>query len=352
MTLRPKTIQTVLLAALLLTVIPSELSRAELPIDVEVAMEPGVPLAAPQEWARLLGKMDLGRVRLRSATAGEKPQVTQTESAVGARFKVVAILTSRGQLVLPDKRYRSSDRKALQDYFKDLAQQESFGEQRGRFDLTEKQFRQVHADLSRVISFSTPATTPAELLNQLEQEFKVPFFRDASSTATLQRADPIDTELRGMSAGTALAIALRKDHLALRPEKPLGEPLRIVIERQQPQRDLWPVGWKHKGSPRALAPKMFDFLTVEIDGYTLSKALEALEPRMSVAIVYDKRILAERDIQPAKIQVKLPSEKTYLKRVIDRLLVQARLAGELRVDERGRPFYWITRFGKDSPRAK
>ena len=352
MTLTPTVLRAFWLAALVWVAIDRTRARAELPIDVEVAMETGVPLTAPQQWARLLGEMGLGRVRLRSGRAGEQAQVTKLDGAVGTRFKVMAILNSRGELVLPNKRYRANDRKALKDYFRDLSQQESFGEDRGRFDLTEKQFRQVHADLSRVISFSTAGRTPAELLDQLEQMFKVPLLRAANARAILPQARPLDAELRGMSVGTALAITLRRQRLVLRPEKLTGEPLRIVIERQRPQRDCWPVGWKDQGSPRLLAPKMFEFLTIEINGFTLSKAIEALQPRMAVAVVYDERILADREIQPTEIQVKLPAGKTYLKKAVDRLLSQARLAGELRVDEQGRPFYWITQFGKDSPRAK
>ena len=203
-----------------------------------------------------------------------------------------------------------------------------------------------------MIRFSTAGKTPADLLDQLEQKFNVPVVRDASARAALHQAKPLEAQLRDMSAGTALAIALRSEGLVLRPEKLTGKPLRMVIEQQRPKRDWWPVGWKPEGSPRLLAPKMFEFLTIEIDGFTLSKAVEALEPRLAVTVVYDERILAERKIRPDEIQVKLPAGKTYLKKAIDRLLSQARLAGELRVDEQGRPFYWITQYGKDSPRAK
>ncbi len=352
MTLTPTRLRTVWLVALFWATFDGALVKAELPIDVDVAMQAGAPLTAPQQWARLLGEMGLGRVRLRSGREGEQAQVTQTESTLGARFKVVAILNSRGELVLPERRYRAADRKALKDYFHGLAQQESFGKDRGRFDLTEKQFRRVHADLSRVISFSTAKKTLVDFLDQLEQKFNVPLLRDASARAALSQAEPLAVELRGMSSGTALAIALRSERLVLRPEKPTGGPLRMVVERQRPQRDSWPVGWKHEGSPRQLAPKMFASLSIEISGYTLSKAIEALEPRLGVAVFYDNRTLAKRDIQPDKIQVKLPAGKTYLKRAVDRLLGQARLAGELRVDEQGRPFLWITQFGEDSPRAK
>jgi hypothetical protein len=37
---------------------------------------------------------------------------------------------------------------------------------------------------------------------------------------------------------------------------------------------------------------------------------------------------------------------------VDRLLSQARLASELRVDEGGNAFFWITQFGPQSPRAE
>lgn len=352
MTLTATATRTAWLATLAWATVGLARAQAELPIDVEVATEAGAPLTASQEWARMLGEMELGRVRFRSGRGGEKPQVSKSDSAVAPRFKVVAILNGHGELVLPGKRYRKSDRQALLEFFHSLPQQESFGEELGRFELTEKQFRQVHADLSQGVGFSTVGKTPADLLKQLEKKFKVPVLLDTEAREELRQPKPLNVEFRPMSAGTALAVALRQEGLALRPEKPSGEPLRMVVERERPQVDQWPVGWKPKGSPRLLAPKMFEFLTIEVDGYSLSKAIEALEPRLGVDAIYDERILTERDIQPEDIQVKLPSGKTYLKRAVDRLLSQARLAGELRVDEQGRPFLWITQFGKDNPRAQ
>lgn len=348
MTLTATLRRTLLTAALAWVAVPVQ---AQLPIDVEVSTGKNVPLTAPQQWARLLGEMDLGRVRLRGGFADEKPKVTK-EDGTGGRFKVLALLNHSGELVLPDRHFRLSDRQALRDYFQTLARNESFGEELGAFGLTKKQFHRVWTDLSRPVGFSTPGKTPAEVLSLLENKFTVPVTRDTAVSRKLQAAKPLDVELRDMTAGTALAYALRTAGLVLRPEKPTGELLQLVIERSRPGVDSWPVGWKPEGSPRVAAPKMFAFLTIEVDGYTLAKALEAIEPRLGVAILYDQRILVARDIHPDEIQVKLPAGKTYLKRAVDRLLSQARLAGELRVDEGGRPFYWITQFGAGSKRAE
>jgi hypothetical protein len=338
-----------LLAALVGSVAPAS---AQLPIDVEVATGKGAPLTAPQEWARLLGELQLGSVRIRGGQADERPEVTQDDGVAGPRFKVLALLNRSGELVLPERRFRTSERKALSDYFQALSRQESFGQEIGIFGLTEKQFGLAHADLSRPISFSTKGKTPADVLNLLEGSIAASVDRDALARDALRLAKPLEVELRDMSAGTALALALRQAGLVLRPEKLSGDPLHMVIERGRPEVESWPVGWKPKGSPRLAAPKMFEFLTIEVDGATLATALVALEPRLGIPVIYDEHILAAREIHPEEIQVKLPAGKTYLKRVVDRLLSQARLAGELRVDERGRAFYWITQFGKDSPRAE
>ena len=352
LTLAKSTMRAAWLTALAGVVFAGARVQAELPIDVEVVTDPGAALTAPQQWAKTLGDLQLGRIRLRGRRTGDQPQVRQVEGAGHTRFKVVAHLNSRGELVLPERRFRISDRKALERFFQDLAQQESFGEERGRFDLTEKQFRRMHADLSRVVNFSTEGNSLAKLLDRLEPNFRVAIHRDANAQTALQRSQPIDTELRGMTIGSALAIALRREGLVLRPEKPTGAPLRIVVEQHHPEVESWPIGWKHEGSPRTLAPQLFEFVTIEIDGYTLAQAIGALQPRLGVTIVYDERILAEREIQADKIAVKLPAGNTFLKKSVDRLLSQARLAGELRVDEQGRPFYWITQFGKDNPRVK
>jgi hypothetical protein len=58
------------------------------------------------------------------------------------------------------------------------------------------------------------------------------------------------------------------------------------------------------------------------------------------------------DINPNKIPVKLPAKKTFLKNAVDKLLSQARLASEIRIDEAGTAFLWVTQYGPDSRPAQ
>ena len=97
---------------------------------------------------------------------------------------------------------------------------------------------------------------------------------------------------------------------------------------------------------------MFRITTIEIKGYTLAQTLVAMAPHMGVPMVVDQRTLTSLEIEPETIRVNVPRKKTYVKKAVDQVLSQSRLGGELRVDEVGRPFYWITQFGKLSRRAE
>jgi hypothetical protein len=101
-----------------------------------------------------------------------------------------------------------------------------------------------------------------------------------------------------------------------------------------------------------MAPAMYRFTTIEISGYTLAKAIEALTPHMGVPLLFDQRIIAERSIDTAKIEVKFPNRRTYVRRAFDNVLSQGHLTGEFRVDEAGRPFYWITQPGPPRTTSK
>ena len=266
------------------------------------------------------------------------------------RWKLLAILNHRDELVVPGRTFKQSDQSRLRSYLQKLPQQVSVGEL-GRFGLTEKQFRLVHANLIQTVEFSSVGISTREFLHRLEKNITLPLTLDPGTHGPAQNTQALQSELQDMTFGTALAIALRRHGLVLCPANQDGK-LSLIISRPNPQQESWPVGWKFDASPRQIAPALYVSLPIEIAGFTLAKAMEALQPNLKVAVIYDQWILERDDIHPETIQVKLARKNTYLKKAVDRILSQARLAGELRIDEAGRPFLWITRFGHDSPRAQ
>jgi hypothetical protein len=314
------------------------------PIEVELATESGLQITAPREWLQLMASLGIENVRIRSASSADTPAVDNRGDAKSPRYHVVGILTTEGELRLPGGRFRASDRHELAGYFARLAADgpESMTAQRGRFGLTEKEFAAAHADLAQSIDFATQGQPLRAVIDRMQAKLSHRLTADAANEA-IRSAPPVADEIRGLTAGTGLAIVLRSAGLALRPEKKVGEPLVLSIVPADSAGDTWPVGWEPKSSPRETAPALFEFLNVEIEGYTLREAIDAIAPRLKLPIYWNHAALTKAKIDPAKAQVHLPRSRTYYKRVLDRALAQAHLNGTLRVDEGGTAFFWITK---------
>jgi hypothetical protein len=345
------------LIGLLLTVLAAATARAAAPIELELATTGGLQITAPQQWLQLLASLGIDDVQIRGANAGDEPRLENRGSDARPRYHVVGILAAGEELHLPGGNFRASDRGKLKDYFTRLSADGAEGTiaSRGRFGLTEKQLAAVHADLAQPIDFTTKGVPPREILNRLQAKFALHISSDADADRILRDAEPAQDEVRGLTAGTGLAMILRSYGLALRPEKSLGEatvyqiaPVAARIDGGAGRdagkgEDSWPVGTPSEKSPRELAPVLMEFLNVEIDGYTLAEAVDAMGPRIKIPIYWDHAALATAHIDPNGVKVSIPKTRTYYKRVLDRVLAQGRLAGELRTDEAGTPFLYITR---------
>lgn len=331
--------------------------RAAAPIELELATGNGLQITAPQEWLQLLTSLGIDDVQIRGARNDDEPKLENRGTEDRPRYHVVGILSAGDELHMPGGTFRYSDRAKLKEYLTRLSAEGAEGTtaSHGRFGLTEKQLAIVHADLAQPINFPTKGETPRAILNRLQPKLTLRFAPDGDADRILRDAEPVQDEVKGLTVGTGLAMILRNYGLALRPEKSLGEATVYHIgqasvsaighdpQTSSKETDSWPVGTQWDKSPRDLAPVLMEFLNVEIDGYTLTEAVDAVAPRIKLPIYWDHAALAAAHIDPAAIKVAVPKTRTYYKRVLDRVLAQARLAGQLRTDEAGTAFIYITR---------
>jgi hypothetical protein len=124
------------------------------------------------------------------------------------------------------------------------------------------------------------------------------------------------------------------------PEKN-GNEIRLRITSSRNSKEHWPVGWPPKGNPSETLPDLFKFLNVEIEKTPLSETLTAIGGRVKAPLLFDHNALARGEID-LQTKVTLPKSNTFYARALDRLLAQAKLKYELRVDEADKPFLWIT----------
>jgi hypothetical protein len=345
-------------ATVVLILIASATACAAPPIELELATERGMQITAPREWLQLLTSIGIDNVQIRGFRVGDEPSVKNRGSAERPRYHVVGILTSRHHLRLPGGAFSRNDKAKLKDYFEGLTADgaESLTAPRGRFGLTEKEMTAVLADLAQPIEFPTKGLPVRDVMERLQATFKARIALDGPSDRALRDSAPCSDELKGLTAGTGLAILLRSSGLALRPEKLRGEPVTYRIEpvaaeaideetlgnAESADLKSWPVGWESQQTPGELAPSLFEYRNAEISGFTLEETLAAIGPRVRIPIYIDHAALAKHKIELAKIQVRLARTRTIYKRVIDRVLAQAKLGSQVRIDEAGTPFLWIT----------
>jgi hypothetical protein len=214
----------------------------------------------------------------------------------------------------------------------------------------------VLADLAQPVDFETKGGSLRAVFDRLQSKLKFKLASEPNINRVIKDAKPVVDEFRGVASGTALAIMLRHEGLFMRPEKNRGQSaiyrLELATEAaggptlgKITSKDLpaWPVGWESDKAPGALAPSLFEPHDSEISGYSLEEALSAITARMKLPLFIDRAVLKANKIELAKIPAKFAPSRVGYKRVIDRILWPAHLGSQIRVDEAGRPFLWITR---------
>lgn len=315
-------------------------------ISIEVVTGQGVQATVQRDWLEALTAAGADSVRVRGHQAGDEPELRETGSAERPRYSLIGVLDSRGRLSLPGGKFDVRSRSKLKDYFDRLGADGTEGvtAPRGKFGLTEKQTTQVRLDLTKLLGVETKGRPLADVLKDADRVTDLRLQMDDSVWKVVRKAMPVDDDVQMLTTGTALALILKRDGLVLVPTKERGEEVaHRIVRASDTEGDTWPIGWKPNRAPSQLAPQIMERLNAEVDGFTLAEAMDSIGPRMGVPVFWDHAALRANKIVPSEIDVKLARQQTYLKRVADQLLFQARLRGELMVDEAGTPFYWISR---------
>ena len=72
--------------------------------------------------------------------------------------------------------------------------------------------------------------------------------------------------------------------------------------------------------------------------------LAAIQQRVNLPFLLDHNSLARQNIDATQAIVSFPNRSTLhsYRKILDSILFKAKLKSELRVDEAGKPFLWIT----------
>jgi hypothetical protein len=310
-------------------------------VDLEVALDDTALTTQARTWSDLLAQAGFSSVRIRSAN-NDSPSLQMTGTPSSPAYRVVGVLNDQNQLVLPKGRFGLSDRGKIEQWLQKLREggEEALSVKPVAFGLLPKQLVAVHEALKVPVQFATLGKPPREAAKKIADGLTLKFISDETAQRALATPDPVADELQGLTSGTALAAILRPLGLVMFPEKNAGE-IRLRIADTRGAKEHWPIGWPPKGNPSETLPELFKYLPVEIENTPLLESLMAIGGRLKTPVLFDHNALA-RDNVDLNIKVSFPRTNTFYARAFDRLLFQARLKYDIRLDEADKPFLWVT----------
>ncbi|MBN2217460.1 MAG: hypothetical protein JW719_08795 [Pirellulales bacterium] len=310
-------------------------------VDLVVVADRNAPLVAEQTWARELGQAGVRNVQFRRGRSTDRPAVEVRGATDSPRYVVTGVLDARGELSLPGGRYRAGQSRQIAAWLDELARRgpPESREPAVAFGLSRSQMAAVREALAVPVDFSTRGQSRAAVVRKLVEGLELPVQMDRKLLGTDQE-DRVADELSGLSRGTALAAVLRPAGLALVPQpSSTGPECRILTARGQ--RETWPVGWKPDERPARVLPKYLESAVIHLENVPISEVLEAVGRRVEAPVLVDYAAVARRGVALDK-RVKIPQTRMSYADALDRALFQAMLKCELRTDEAGRPFLWVT----------
>ncbi|MDZ4821319.1 MAG: hypothetical protein SGJ20_20345 [Planctomycetota bacterium] len=336
-----------LIRTLLLLLLCTATVSAAVRVDFELVTDKGLSSAATQQWFKTMTDLGVSGLRIRRAEPADVPKIDQVGTKEVPAYRVVGVVDARGTLQLPGQRFTQRDAAGITRWIAELNNNGVVGvtEKKAAYGLTHEQLESVITDLKRPVDFSTKGLKPSEIASRIARGLKIPTTVEVNAKKAIAAGEPIQQELKGLSSGTVLAAILRANGATLNPQKPDGQPVRYYVTSGTAESDTWPIGWPPEDPPAKFIPKLFEFLNAEIDGVTAAEALEALEGRLEVPMLLDHAQLAKHKIDLKKT-ISIPAKKTYYSKVLQQVLFQVDLKNDVRVDENGKPLFWITTIKK------
>ncbi len=318
-------------------------ARAAEPL--EVVTEAGFIGTDARAWSEMLTKAGFSSVRIKGS-GNENPSMQTLGTPAAPAYRVVGVISAANQLLLPKGRFGLNDRAQIETWVRKLRDggEDAITIKPAAFGLLPKQLVSVHEALAVPVQGSTLGQPPRETAKKIADRLPYKFISDEFAQRALAEGEPIADELEGISSGTALAAILRPLGLVMFPEKN-GPDIRLRIVTSRDAKEHWPVGWPLKGNPGETLPELFKFLKINIGDAPLSEAVTAIGGRVKAPVLYDHNALAAARVN-LSAKVSLTESNIFYSRALDRLLSQARLKYEIRLDEADKPLLWITTVGR------
>lgn len=334
------------IAVVLVAALCSATASAAPRVDMEIALAPGFMSTDLASWHQLLTGAGVDNLRLGgSGNETKKLEIEQPEGTAGTHYRVYGVITASNELLLPGAKFGRNDRTALAKWVADLkagGPPKKPGAKPVPFGLQPMQLEAIAKDLGTQADFSTTGVTLKKVIIEVGARTTNPIVAEPQIAAGLDAMEKVPGELKGLACGTVMAAALRREGLSMIPRTTSTGTLEYFITRARAGQDVWPVGWPAEKPIPEMLPDLFTLRNVAIDDIPASQLLQVVADRVKLPMLFDEQALLEKKIDASKIKIKIPEGKLGYQGVLDRAMFQANMKHEVRIDDAGRPFLWIT----------
>jgi len=324
---------------------PAQTSAKSTHLALEISSNNSASLGTQQRWVKALQNVGANRVSSRTLTQGAA-RVEEVERG-GTRYIKVQGFVEDGKLELPGASYRLGEIEKVRDLlqkFRDDGKETTLAPKLD-FCLTGSQLVSLAEKLAKPVAEPTKGKPFSAVVNSITRQTGVSFSRDSVARAALTGQVDVTQEFKGMASGTALAALVKPLGLVLEPGRKQGQQVLVHIKRPEAGKKSWPVGRELENAPVLVEPRMFQKLPIGIKNYPLDKVMMAFQQAAKVPFVYDDQVIAAEGIEVSKTLVSINNKNGILMVMVKKVLRETkpkRLSGELRVDDAGKAFLWIT----------
>jgi hypothetical protein len=294
-----------------------------------------------QEWGKALSNAGVQNVRFNSSSTLEQPTITTQGVKERPIYVVTGIIMSRDEILLPGGRYRRAELGKVVEWLNDLAANGPPDQRAKRlaFGLTAEQLQKVYSALAAPVGFSTRGMSSDQVVERIGRQLQPPLKIDADAGRALSNGT-VSEELSGLACGTALAYALRPADYCL-TLRDAGGSVAFSVAKVRAGLEAWPIGMPVEKAPEAV-PALFETHNVNVKNAPVADAIRAIGGLLKMPVLLDQKAMTRHGIDPAKKMVSVPQGRMTYHAALRKLLFQAWLKYEVRRDEAGAFFLWIT----------
>lgn len=331
---------------------PSADVRSGLKTSVEFEILSSSPSAGldAHHWTQALQKFGV-RVRVRTPKLADELGVTEKVRGTLRWVTATGQLDTGGKLTFPNRSFTLRQSQEIKEWIDELKLYGAQGAPEGKplWGLTYDQFDAVFQSLSLPVSEQVQGLTMHDALRKMPLPADMPVRFHSAATKHLAALRPVGAvrpAVQGMSAGSALAAVLANDGLGYRPLRTPAGTLELVVEPLTNLKQPWPIGWElpKDASRGKLAPGLFKMVPVGFNDIPLQDVLGAVSDVAGLPVVVNHYSAAQKGINLRETLVSYPQKRAAYIMVLGSVVRRSRLTEDLRVDERGQPFLYVTAF--------